>query len=614
MLAVEPRSFVGQVGLVGRVGRVRRLLTAGVLAVVISVPATAREFRYGDIVVRALPDLPQSTTHGYHEFPFQVINESAVSRRVTLSGPDAAHAGAGLHSLRTIERSITVGPRSSVRLALWQPPLPTFGSGLRVSVDGRPQREIIPWSSGHPEYWIGAIGHRSGSRPAHRSRRILISPRLSEDGFPPHPQEEYIVFRAVMPMAAWSGDWRAYSGYDGVVTTAEELRSTPAAVADALWRYVETGGSMLILGWPEDLEPAGFWGRERRRRSLASVYESGLTVDYAGFGVVLTAEGAAQVDDFTEPQLTRLEDAWRRSRKMWDVTRDPSKAHQRFAVADRVEIPVRGLFLVVLAFTVLIGPVNLALLTFKGKRIWLLWTVPAASLLTCAVVVLYVLAGEGLVRFARTEGLTVLDQRARRATTVGWTGYYATLTPGQGLSFDAGTEVSPVVSWARDQRGDDARVVRWSDRQHLARGWLRARLPSYFIVRKNEPRRERINLRRRDDGSLEAVNGLGVDLESLSVADADGRIHQAEGLRAGAAGPLAPTDERAAGDPGVLRALYRGDLPTRLPRIEQEPEAYLRPGTWVAVARASPFIETALDGLDRQTSKSVIYGFAGEGP
>ncbi len=593
------------------------LLIAGVLSTVLATPASAQEYRYGDVVIRALPDLPQSTTHGYHEFPFLVTNESSTSRRVTLAGPDQVQTDVGMHSLRAIERTVTVGPRSEVRLALLQPPLPAFGNGLRVSVDGRTQREVIPWSSGHPEYWVGSTGRHSGARPAHRSRRVLISQGLNEQDFPPHKPEDYWVFRAVMPASVWSGDWLAYSGYDGVVTTAGELADAPAAVVEALWHYVETGGSLLVLGRPD--EESGFGGA-RRTRPQASLYEAGLEVDYAGFGVVLTAEGAARVTDFTAPQLERLETAWRYSRKVWDRTRDPSGAHRAFAVADKVEIPVRGLFVVVLAFTVLIGPVNLAILTRRDKRMWLLWTVPAASILTSALVVLYVFAGEGWVRFGRTEGLTVLDERTRRATTLGWTGFYATLTPGDGLRFGAGTEVSPVMSWARGQREGGGRAVVWSDRQHLSRGWLRARLPSYFIVRKSELRRERIILRQHGpeggqaDHRLEAVNGLGVDLELLCVADAAGRLHLVRGLAAGAAARLEPAAELASAGPGVLRGVYRGDLPSRLRRMEQEPHRYLRRRTWLAVTRSSPFIETGLDDLDRATERAVIYGIYQEEP
>ncbi len=595
----------------------RCLLFAGVLSVVFCAPAAAWEKRYGDVVIRVLPDLPQSTTHGYHEFPFQVTNESpATSHRVTLAGPATAQADIGLHSLRTIERTVTVGPRSSVRLALMQPSLPVFGSGLRVSIDGLPQRGTIPWSSGHPEYWVAPAGRYSSAHSAHRSRRILISQRLTEVGFPPHTTDDYQLLRAVMSIDAWSGNWLAYSGYDGVVATAEELTEAPAGVVDALWHYVEAGGSLLVLGGSLSAasDPGARydslgddWRRWYRARPQSSMFEAGLEVDYVGFGVVLGAAAAARATELTAPQFERLEESWRRGRKLWERARDPSAAHRQLAVADDIEIPVRGLFLVVFVFTVLIGPVNLAVLSRRGKRMWLLWTIPAVSILTCAVVVLYVLVGEGLVRYRHSEGLTVLDQRQRRATTLGWIGYYATLTPGDGLRFDVDTEVSPVVSWAYGQQSGN-RAVAWREQQHLSRGWLRARLPSYFIVRKNEPRRERVSPRRRVDGTLEALNGLGVDLESLYVAGAAGEIYRAGPLVAGSARRLKATGELASARPGVLRRLYIGDLPSRLMRIQQDPGEYLRAGTYIAIARARAFIEPGLHDLDRETLKTVIYG------
>jgi hypothetical protein len=265
---------------------------------------------------------------------------------------------------------------------------------------------------------------------------------------------------------------------------------------------------------------------------------------------------------------------------------------------------------------VLIGPVNLALLTRRGKRMWLLWTVPAASLLTCAVVVVSVMAGEGLVRFRRIEGLTLLDETTRRATTLGWTGYYCTLTPGDGLRFGADTEVTPIVSLDLRLRSDSSRTVHWGDAQHLSLGWVRARLPAYFIVRKSELARERMILRRTGDGAVEAVNGLGTDLESLWVADRHGRLHvAAEPLAAGAAGRLEPTDETVSAVAGALRDLYRDDLTSRLRRLRQEPERYLRPGTYLAVAPGSPFIEEGLTDVDRANERAVIYGIAeGGGP
>ena len=46
----------------------------------------------------------------------------------------------------------------------------------------------------------------------------------------------------------------------------------------------------------------------------------------------------------------------------------------------------------------------------------------------------------------RAEGLTVLDEAAGRASTVGWIGFYTPLAPRDGLHFSPDTELTPQVA------------------------------------------------------------------------------------------------------------------------------------------------------------------------
>ncbi len=595
------------------VGKARSvvLIAVGTLVAVIGTvtPATAREIRYGDVVIRPLADLPQTASHGYHEFSFVVVNESPTeSRRVTLSGPQSSEVDIGLPGLSRVGRTVTVGPGSTARLHLMQPPLPVFGNSLQVRIDGEVQSEIIPWVTAHPRYWVGNPRHIPSRGPG--SRDLLISQGLDEDSFPAHSDEDYRVSRATVPISAWSENWLAYSGYDGLVTTVAELEQAPRAVVEALWRYVEAGGALVCLG---EVTDGSEWFRERRERPRASVLEQGVEVDYAGFGVVLNV-AASTVAELNSGQLDRLDAAWRRSRDPWDRARDLGSVHGQFPVAAKLEVPVRGLFVVVLLFTLLIGPANLIFLSRRKRRIWLLWTVPGLSLMACVAVVVWVLADEGLVRFQRSATITVLDERVRRATSYGWAGYYATLTSGDGLRFGLETEVSPILAW--NYRGPKAsRTVVWGEAQHLDQGWLRARVPSYFMLRKTEQRRERLSLRwssaEGPAGGLEVVNGLGVDLETLWVAGPTGRLYRArESLAAGIAAELERTDATAAGDVDAVRRLYHGDLMGRLRRLEQEPAQFLRPGTYLAVTRSSPFVEDGLDRVDRAQQRTLIYGIS----
>ncbi|MEM7582318.1 MAG: hypothetical protein AAF560_02975 [Acidobacteriota bacterium] len=573
--------------------------------------AEARTVQYGDVTILPQPDLPQITTHGYHEFSFLVTNTSSTAtRRVTLGGPQSRQIDMGLQGMSRIERTATVGPGSTVRLALLQPPLPVFGNGLEVRIDGVLQEEVLAWVSAHPEYWVGNPRHVPSRGPS--SRRLLIGQRLSEESFPAHSEDDYRVSRSTMPVTAWSDNWLAYSGYDGLVLSAVELAQAPGGVRRALWRYVEAGGSLVCLG-PLAAEAA--WARERLERPQVSTLEQGVEVDYAGLGVVLNAP-APTVAELEPGQLDRLEAAWRHSREPWAAARDPAAVHRRFPVASKIEVPVRGLFVVILLFTLLIGPVNLLWLARRGRRMWLLWTVPALSLAACFAVAVWVLTQEGLVRFQRAEYLTVLDERHRQATSYGWLGLYATLTPGEGAEFSLETEVSPIVAWSYDRSRDYSRSLRWGANQHLDEGWLRARLPSYFIVRKSSQQRERVTLRWSGSDAPRAVNGLGVDLEALWVADPTGRLFRAPtAVPAGAAVELTRVVDDAgeatvAGDAGALRRLYHGDLPGRLERLAEAPRESLRPNTYLAVTASSPFVRDGLGGLDRKQQSTLIYGIS----
>ena len=65
-------------------------------------------------------------------------------------------------------------------------------------------------------------------------------------------------------------------------------------------------------------------------------------------------------------------------------------------IVSDVNVPVRGLLVVVIFFAIGIGPVNVWLLSRRQKRMWLWWNVPAVSLATCLAVFAYSLFSEGI--------------------------------------------------------------------------------------------------------------------------------------------------------------------------------------------------------------------------
>src|SRR5439155_14148300 len=107
----------------------------------------------------------------------------------------------------------------------------------------------------------------------------------------------------------------------------------------------------------------------------------------------------------------------------------------------------------------------------------------------CLMVFAHSMIHEGVTPDARIEGVTLLDQHGRRASSIGASAFYCPLTPNQGLQFSFDTEVTPLVE--TDYRAGTKREVDWTQSQHLRRGWVTARVPAHFHLRKSETRRER---------------------------------------------------------------------------------------------------------------------------
>ena len=56
-------------------------------------------------------------------------------------------------------------------------------------------------------------------------------------------------------------------------------------------------------------------------------------------------------------------------------------------IIDDVGVPLRGMFVLMVLFAVVVGPVSMIVLGRKNRRIWLLWTVPTLSVLCSLAVV-----------------------------------------------------------------------------------------------------------------------------------------------------------------------------------------------------------------------------------
>jgi len=171
-------------------------------------------------------------------------------------------------------------------------------------------------------------------------------------------------------MTSWPTDWMVYTCYDGIVVKAQDMLSMPAQVASAILHYVQCGGSLLVLGsW----NPPQQWSVVTDKLDIFDMH-------YVGFGVC----AVTQRDDTSAWDSDRFkflkEQVWSLSSSALMQKKSIADTNIWFPVVGSLTMPVRGLFVLVLFFAIVIGPVNLLLLSRKNMRIWILWTAPMLSI------------------------------------------------------------------------------------------------------------------------------------------------------------------------------------------------------------------------------------------
>lgn len=461
-----------------------------------------------------------------------------------------------------------------------------------------------------PPYSIGvdavAISGPSGSAWASDARASSDNSAQSSSYTPPGASRQDVTesLRAELPVSEWSESWLAYTPFDGMALNAADFNGMPSGVLAAIGNYLQAGGNVFVFG-QGDL-PATWRSAQTNSLPDGVAFRVGL-----GTCFVSGAKGFARLDPKT---LQFLRNAMNDTVRYWQsLPEDGNAANAAVPIVKNLKIPVRGIVFIMLAFVVLIGPVNIVVLNRRKRRTWMLWTIPAISFAITLLVFTYSLLREGITPDTRITGLTVLDQPAHHAATVGATAFYCPLTPNGGLRFDYETEATPLVHVGYSGSGS-GREVDWTQTQQFRRGWVSARVPVYFHLRKSETRRERLEVEG-EPGHWAAVNGLGAPIKSLWFADAGGKIYEAENVPAGQkANLLAVSGVAAAGASGAIGLFHEIGFAADKDFVGSNAKKYLMPGTYIAKLDGNPFIENALGPAaspKRTQAAAVVYGILG---
>jgi len=312
-------------------------------------------------------------------------------------------------------------------------------------------------------------------------------------------------------------DWRAVSGFEVIVFTAEEWRRITPASRNALLEWTAQGGR-LILGFttsPDGLPPAGPSGTgEIEHWNLAEEWIERL--------VQIVSSNAT-----SQAYLASRDYNWN-----WALA----------AQVGRPEAPLVMLMVFVLVFALVVGPVNFIWLAPAGSRHRLFWTTPVISLGASLLLAGLILTregfgGRGLYYVAMlsmpTEHKTVRWQEQVSRTGVLSESAFVTSEPSLLLPIrlKRGTpepfQRTPDTSYALD--GDT-----WSG------DWFRSRSTQAQILTTIVPSRERVEVRL-ENGAPQVLSTFPQTLDEIFYFDEKGVIWRGKAIAPGRPATLATT-------------------------------------------------------------------------
>ena len=282
--------------------------------------------------------------------------------------------------------------------------------------------------------------------------------------------------------------------------------SMPSIVARGFGQSVVIGASTLHFPTPPVTTAAP-------NRPQSKDYDEEEYFDRFGRSGPMNRTDAMQLANANIPLTTELQNAN-------ILAFNPAPIFLALPHVDIPSIPFILVILALLAYIIIVGPVNYFYLVRKKKSVLLLLlTVPLISIAFVAVVIFFVAIVEGWSSTASAVGVTFLDQKENMAYTRAAVNLYAPV-PVRTLTFDPADSV--LFSNTKD-------INVSLGRNQVITGTNRARVPLAYSISRAEKRLEQLKVTHGADG-VSVVNGLGAPLNKLILKTDDGEIWTAPGV------------------------------------------------------------------------------------
>ena len=350
----------------------------------------------GDISVSIQPGFSGTSGHGARQVDFVVTNRSAQPRNINLIN-EAGRNYSYMPNLKQILINAKVPANANIKIPVFTPCVNIPESQLRLYVDGS-ARKIEPPLKEKLNYYSS---YNSGT--AVLSVRGAILAKADKSGR--YTTDNFIFNTCGIPVSDWSEYPQAYSRFDLVAITDDSLNEMSPDIKKALLRYAELGGVLFIQGNGSDFNIPSPWKKSFKEDKKLKIWE-------VGYGLVVVC-----------PQEKKLvEAAWERLKGMCgpvrkrlndETRRKAADVDRKYPIISEIQLSPTVLLVILIIFSIIIGPVNILYLTKKKKKLLLLLTVPAISIVFTIAIFAYSFLAEGWHARSRYDTVTLLDQQKR---------------------------------------------------------------------------------------------------------------------------------------------------------------------------------------------------------
>lgn len=343
-----------------------------------------------------------------------------------------------------------------------------------------------------------------------------------------------------------SSDWRAYAGYDYCLLTEKDWRDLSPGARNALLRWNRLGGGLLVYsGSGIDLASLGIPNMEQGPRSAQR-----------SWGIVKIGTLPSN-NQLNAKETVRLIDreipATKGQNRLLTLREDFSSSWPLQDVFGSKTAHVLFFILVLIAFGILVGPINLFVFAKAGQRHRLFITTPLISLGASLLLIVLILFQDGFG--GRGQRLILMEVRPDDGENAAYLSQEQISRTGVLLSTGFKTSepayLSPVLlgesRWARVTDANNGGSSRFTasveeDGLDVTGDWFKSRSEHGHYLETIRPTRGRIELKG-DPGAPVITSTFEFPLAEVIYTDGQGAHWRAENVAQGRSATLAPMNK-----------------------------------------------------------------------